>query len=486
MSTQHPDNVRMPFFASGPLLSGEDEVREAFYAFSHLGCDEQMWDFEGKEVDEFVVEKLLSAHEPFFREHVLGRDLFLTPRVPNPRLEPGQAKVLLEVLHSLPRHSDVARMVYGDPSTPVFEVIYPMTTSAQEVGRIASYYARFVGGLDDVVLTPGDEPLGRLFGAFEPKQISVIPLIEEKPYLLAADELVRAHLAEARAAGQRVFIARSDPALNYGWVAAILLSLVALDRLQRLEDRVGTPIWPIIGVGSSPFRGNLRPPTAARSLARYPSVQTYTIQSAFKYDHSVDDARAAIAMLKSAPRGRAISVADEPLARDVLERSALRYAAEVAELAPLVNALAAHVPRRRMRRLHVGLFGYSRPQAGPVSLPRAITFCAALTSRGLPPEVLGLAALEERDWEYLTAAVPGFAADCRDAARWLDPRAADGATPLVREAIGALLRRIGEPESEVATEHAEIARAIRAREAAGDPALGELVVRAAELRGYLG
>src|SRR5438046_6866750 len=54
MSTQHPDNVAMPFFAQGAPLTAEDEVREAYYAFSHLGCDEQMWDFEGKEVDGHV------------------------------------------------------------------------------------------------------------------------------------------------------------------------------------------------------------------------------------------------------------------------------------------------------------------------------------------------------------------------------------------------------------------------------------------------
>ena len=56
MSTQHPDNVTTPFFATGALLTPDDEVSEAYYAFSHLGCDEQMWDFEGKEVDEHVVE----------------------------------------------------------------------------------------------------------------------------------------------------------------------------------------------------------------------------------------------------------------------------------------------------------------------------------------------------------------------------------------------------------------------------------------------
>ena len=35
----------------------------------------------------------------------------------------------------------------------------------------------------------------------------------------------------------RVFIARSDPALNYGLVCAVLLSKIALAKLKALENR---------------------------------------------------------------------------------------------------------------------------------------------------------------------------------------------------------------------------------------------------------
>ena len=63
MSTQHPDNVNIPFFSNSSLMGGEDEVLEAYYAYSHLNCREQMWDCEGKEVDNFVVKKLLSRYE---------------------------------------------------------------------------------------------------------------------------------------------------------------------------------------------------------------------------------------------------------------------------------------------------------------------------------------------------------------------------------------------------------------------------------------
>ncbi len=131
MSTQHPDNVTVPFFAQGPVMEGVDEIREAYYAFSHLGCDEQMWDFEGKEVDEFVVEKLLTTYEGFFRLFPLGRAVYLTLRVPNPAVDKAQGKILLEVLQAIPRAYDVARLFYGEDLAPIFEIIFPMTTSAE-------------------------------------------------------------------------------------------------------------------------------------------------------------------------------------------------------------------------------------------------------------------------------------------------------------------------------------------------------------------
>src|SRR5205823_14222767 len=100
-------------------------------------------------------------------------------------------------------------------------------------------------------------------------------------------------------------------------------------------------------------------------------------------------------------------------------RLVARYQAEVQELAPLVNNVARAVPRRRLRKLHVGLFGYNRESAG-VSLPRAIPFCASLYSVGLPPEVIGLAAVTDADWSWLRATAPAIESELRDAVGCLD------------------------------------------------------------------
>lgn len=472
----------MPFFAQSAPLTAEDEVREAYYAFSHLGCDEQMWDFEGKEVDGHVVEKLLSTYESFFAEHPIGEAVHLTPRIPNPALEPTQAKIVLEVLQSLPRHADIARVFYDRERPPILELIHPMTTSARELDRVREYYERFVAGMEHETLGADERPLGAWFGRFSPPTVRMIPLIEDREHLLAADDLVRDYLRGKELDHMRVFIARSDPALNYGYLSAVLLALVALDRLDALERETGVAMYPVIGVGSVPFRGGLAPRTVDRVLTTYPSVQTFTIQSAFKYDHPPDAVRDGIAKLMAHERGTPIAM-DEPRALELLDRLVARYQSEVQELAPLVNAVARAVPRRRLRKMHVGLFGYNRESAG-VTLPRAIAFCASLYSLGLPPEVIGFAAVTDADWSWLRETIPSVESELADAVRYLDRDAIAWLPPLVRESIDrALSLNHARDEN---TEHHEIAREVRRVADSGGGAMTELIVRAAALRHFLG
>ncbi|MEK6208739.1 MAG: phosphoenolpyruvate carboxylase [Chloroflexota bacterium] len=482
MSTQHPDNVAMPFFAQSAPLTAEDEVREAYYAFSHLGCDEQMWDFEGKEVDGHVVEKLLSTYESFFAEHPIGESVHLTPRIPNPALEPTQAKIVLEVLQSLPRHADIARVFYDRERPPILELIHPMTTSARELDRVREYYERFVAGMERETLGADERPLGAWFGRFSPPTVRMIPLIEDREHLLAADDLVRDYLRGKELDHMRVFIARSDPALNYGYLSAVLLALVALDRLDALEHETGVGMYPVIGVGSVPFRGGLAPRTVDRVLTTYSSVQTFTIQSAFKYDHPPDAVRDGIAKLMAHERGTPVAI-DEGRALEMLDRLVARYQSEVQELAPLVNSIARAVPRRRLRKMHVGLFGYNRESAG-VTLPRAIAFCASLYSLGLPPEVIGFAAVTDADWSWLRETIPSVESELADAVRYLDRDATRWLPPLVRESIDRALSLVDTRDENA--EHHEIAREVRRVADSGGAAMTELIVRAAAIRHFLG
>jgi len=479
MSTQHPDNVTPPFFAGSAELGGDDEIQEAYYTFSHLGCDEQMWDCEGKEVDNFVVKKLLTRYDTFFKEQRLGKDVFITLRVPNPTVERTEAKILLETLESIPRSFDTAKLFYNDDIPPIFEVILPMTASARCLDRIYNYYCDFVVGKQNKPFRKGDITIGEWIGEFKPEKINVIPLFEDMENMLDAHNMTKEYLA-MQGNGveyQRVFLARSDPAMNYGIISAVLLNKIALHNLHQLSGDIGVEIYPIVGVGSAPFRGNLRPQTVERVAKEYPSTHTFTIQSAFKYNNPSEEAKKAIKFLRERTVGIPHEV-DEERCLQIINKYSKEYQKQIAILAPIINKIAKHVPSRRKRNLHIGLFGYSR-KMGEIILPRAITFTCALYSIGLPPEILGLNALNEDDLQFIKEVYVNFEYDLKDALRYFNPT-----TILPNDLeinVDGLVDFDTDEEHKEITDH--IATSLLNNETEN---LGELVLRAGNLRKFLG
>ncbi len=422
MSTQHPDNVSTPFFAVNSVMSGEDEIQEAFYAYSHLGIQEQMWDVEGKEVDPYVVKKLLSKYETYFRKNLLGVDKRLIMRVPNPDVEKAEAKVLLETLESIPRSYDANALFYEKPIAPIFEIILPLTSSAQQLLRIHRYYKQFVSGKAKQILDENGTTLQQWIGDFKPETVQVIPLFEDKEGMLNAKGILKDYFRGIACEGityQRVFFARSDPAMNYGMISAVLLNKLALQDMADLENETGIKIYPIIGVGSAPFRGHLTPIRVNEVLTEYPSVHTFTIQSAFKYDYDVNEVKAAIDTIHTSITKPAQKV-DPQSALELIERYGKAYESHVLSNAPLINRLAKYVPSRRLRKLHIGLFGYSRRLKGE-SLPRVITFTAALYSLGCPPELFGLESLTDVDLSFIRNHIYNFDEDIRMALKYYNP-----------------------------------------------------------------
>lgn len=434
MSTQHPDNVHPPFFAQNPVLEGEDEVVEAYYVYSNLGCDEQMWDCEGKEVDSFVVKKLLSRYGDYFRDRQIGRDKFLTLRVPNPEIERTEGKILLETLESIPRSFDLASLFYKNDYPPIFEVILPMTSSFESIDNIYQYYRDFVVGKKDKRLGGRECTVADWVGDIRPDRINVIPLFEDMKSILNSDKILLRYLEGKRLDYQRVFFARSDPAMNYGLIGAVLLNKIGLYKSRIVSEETSVPVLPVIGAGSAPFRGNLRPDTVSRTLAEYPGAWTFTIQSAFKYDYPADEVQRAVAELKEAPAGLAPEISEE-LCIDIIERYSLEYNRHLKSLAGLVNRIAPYVPQRRKRKLHIGLFGYSRSSDG-IELPRAITFTSAMYSIGIPPEILGISILKDKDMDYLHDVYVNFESDMLDSLRYLNPESPylpEGVMPFIRD-----------------------------------------------------
>ncbi|MFB6125869.1 MAG: phosphoenolpyruvate carboxylase [Halolamina sp.] len=485
MSTQHPDNATLPFFTADDTIEGEDEIQEAYYVSSHLGCDEQMWDFEGKEGDEYVVKKLLSRYDEYFAERRLGERFRLTVRGPNPDLEESEAKILLEILESIPRSYDAARLFAEEHDVatvaPIHEVIVPMVTDAGQINAVHEYYERFVTGkADDVVW--GDRTVEEWVGEFEPESIDIIPLIEEREAMLRADDIVRSYATAQDRDSVRVFLARSDPALNYGSLSADLINKVALQRLYRMAEDVGVEVHPILGAGSAPFRGNLSPRRAAATAEAYPEVETFTVQSAFKYDYPVDEVREGMETLKEAELGDPPAHIDEERALAVVDRVAEAYGEQVDAVSETVNRLASSVPDRRARKLHVGLFGYSR-EVGENTLPRAIGYTASLYSVGCPPTLLGVHALTDDDVAFVEEAFPAFFDHLRDAASYYNPRCTE-VLSLSRADLDAALSLVDVDPNE--RHRAATDEAIDAFERGDDDAVRSAVRRAARERQFLG
>jgi phosphoenolpyruvate carboxylase len=402
MSTQHPDNVTVPEWSQGEVIDGYAEVHEAFFAYETLGCQEVMWDSEGKDVDTRVVRKLFDKHWEYFKNCPIGKAIFLTYRIPNPKIEAVEKKVVVETLQNIPIAFDAATSFYNKETTPIFEVILPFTTDGKEPVWLYNYYCNAVVAAENAELDETTQ-VKDWVGATNPKQISVIPLVEDCNSLLTVDKIIQPYIDAVKPKHLRVFIARSDPALNYGLISAVLLSKIALSKLKQTEKEQDIPIHPIIGVGSKPFRGHLSPDNLDNFLEEYKGLSTVTVQSAARYDYPEAQVKEFIRQLnRRLPNGNPVPIGaeQETMLLGVLDKCKRQYESVAEVLAPFVNSISPYVPQRRARKLHIGLFGYSRSVAG-VSLPRAIPFAASLYSIGVPPEFIGAKVLEDlTDAEY--------------------------------------------------------------------------------------
>ncbi|MCW8801982.1 MAG: phosphoenolpyruvate carboxylase [Candidatus Bathyarchaeota archaeon] len=397
MSTQHPDNASAPFWQTEELIEGDSEIQEAYFAYKELGCHEVMWDSEGKDTDIRVVRKLLSFNPDYFKENVLGKNIFLTYRIPNPRVEITERKIVVETLQNIAAGCDVGSAFYKCDVAPIFEVILPMTTDSSELLCLFNYYRKAIVGTQDIPLHDS-VTVKDWIGSVRPNSIQIIPLIEDMDSLLKADKIVEPYIDAVKPNYVRVFLARSDPALNYGLVCATVLSKIALSKLKTLENRKGVPLYPIVGVGSLPFRGHLSPDNLDLFLKEYQGVTTATVQSGLKYDFALDDVKRVVSTLnEKLPFGEPVLIDSEveKILLGVIKKFQSKYQLVVEDLAPLISSVVPFIPKRRARKLHIGLFGYSRNVLEGVALPRAITFAAVFYSLGIPAEFVGLSALTE-------------------------------------------------------------------------------------------
>ena len=388
MATQHPDNASAPYWEKDgdAFVSVAEELDECVACFKDLGVEEFMWDWEGKYADESVIEKLFSSHFDFFKRHKLGKDIFLTFRLPNVWKEKGYS--LIRALMVMLTSEDVAYDVKLK-NRPLFEAILPMTESAEQIMYIHEAFRKLARFKSDVFNQRRNT---------NNDYLHLIPLVEGVDDQIHVRTLLEKYVTlHQKKYGKkppymRPFLARSDPALLSGFVPNVLANKIALSDIYAFGKKVKVPMYPWIGAGSLVFRGGISPIRAKQFVDEYRGIRTVTIQSAFRYDYPLKDAKKAIRYLKTAIPKSSVQVildTDRKYLESAIEKFSALYQTTVAGILPDLEPIFKAVPRRRERRQHIGLLAYTRT-VGKKTLPRAINFTAACYSLGIPPEFIGL------------------------------------------------------------------------------------------------
>lgn len=422
MATQHPDNATAPYWddQAHPFIGVHKEIAEAVHCFQDLGVNEFMWDWEGKHADATVVDRLLSEYHDYFVDQQLGRDKFLTFRIPNIWEEKGYN--LMQAMSVILSGQDVTRDLQIH-DRPLFEVILPMTESADQLMHMHSLFEK-LARFKSTDFTADQ--------AANTDYLELIPLVEsvesQQDAVRLLTEYVTLHKLQFGHQPRyiRPFMACSDSALTSGFLAGVIGNKVGLARLYEFQDKTGIPVFPIFGSGSLPFRGGLAPATIDRFIEEFPGVRTVTIQSAFRYDNPLTEVQTAIAHLEATLphiQPRIITPTAQKHLIKIGAQSTAFYTQTVHQLAGPMRGFFDAIPKRRDRRQHIGLLAYARSM-GSESLPRAITFTAGFYSLGIPPEFIGLGrtlqALSPAGRDLLASEYPSIKADIGQAGRFLN------------------------------------------------------------------
>lgn len=443
MMTQHPD-------AASKYVSIQKEPEEAIDALlpepKGLGIEEVMIDFEGKltpyqQTAQIVLGLLRRGVE-------VGKQVKVTPRIPSGR-EEGVFRQLMALMSIVESNYKSLKTI---KRTAIQEVVLPMTLQADELINLQQ---RII----DVV-----ELAHKEFGMSpDPIQIRPIPLVESIPAILDLRSMLLGYKKGLSKMGleinsMRLMTGRSDLALTYGLGAAVLANVIALADMASLADD-GLVVAPILGGGTLPFRGHLTPENLQNTLKQYPGVQTFTIQSAMRYDHGRKKAAKLASELRNKVKKRALKITsgERDLMLNCLAVFAKNYLLTIRDSLPVIIKISDIIPEQRDRLARKSEVGYARqlPQIKALAdfisdsniaselkkikvarhdMPRAISFTAALYTVGCPPEFIGTgSALKEiyerfgqKGIDLILKFYPSLGADIYEAAQFCELSVASG------------------------------------------------------------
>ena len=285
MVTQHPDSATK----YTPIQDEPEEGVESLTSIENggLGSDEYMVDYEGKmtpyhQVTQIVMEIIEKNNQ------IPGEDVFITPRIPSAAQETvfRQLMTLISIMEANYQSSKFLE------NFPVFEVIHPMTADATELIEVRNRFRT----VSEISKKEFDIP--------ESFNFHLIPLIEEVPELINIDNILNDYINGCKSELDinlnrlRVMLGRSDPALLYGMMPAILSMKTAISRCHKIEDEKDITVAPIYGGGALPFRGHVMPENSQNVIKEFAGSRTMTIQSGVRYDIGFKETRELIKELK--------------------------------------------------------------------------------------------------------------------------------------------------------------------------------------------
>jgi phosphoenolpyruvate carboxylase len=260
MATQHPDN-------SSKYISIQEEPEEAIFALRQqsdqgLGIDEIMIDFEGKLTPYHQTSQIALT---LINENMIpGKDVFVTPRIPNAKKEP-----VFRQLMSIMSLVETNILAYKITNTQaITETIVPMIESGQELIQLHERINSVIelGNKNYDIQFPLDS-------------IRIIPLVESVPALVHIDSILDVYYKNLIQNGSsfesiRIMFAKSDSAMSYGMVASVLSVITAIRKSHHWGKQNNVEIAPILGCGALPFRGHLTTDTIDDLLITYAGINT--------------------------------------------------------------------------------------------------------------------------------------------------------------------------------------------------------------------